>query len=579
MRIIFLITSLIFTVESIFAEGDTLKIMPLGDSITRGATQSSLNHGRAGYRKPLIDSLKLYYTSVFLGGDDFDMVGTQVQGNAELNFDRDHEGRSGWQASNPLNTNNSMLHNLNNILNQNPPDLILLHIGTNDIDSDNDNAANLVSEVDSILTIIKNFDSTITTIVAKIINRTDVLTGGPKSDTVSAFNEQLEMMVNNRINMGERLFLVDMENGAGFDYMIDSSFPYTSHDMYDLLHPNDRGYNKMAAVWFNKIKELLTPSLIYPVDDSTYAPVDITLNWNPALGANTYRLQIATDPSFHDSTIVFDDSSLVNTSYAYNSLDFNTTYYWRVRAKINTGSSPYSEVRNFSTTPQSVLVSAKIFLEGPYNSGSGLMNTTLNGLGYLPEKNPYDTLPWQYTNGDSVSPGFFASNPSIVDWVLLELRDTSDNTQYIARRAALLRNDGSIVDTDGISPVLFDGVSPGNYYIVINHRNHLAVMSSEPVNLNALDSDEYDFTNASGNFFGDDAGAKELTAGVWGMIAGDANGDGNVDYPNDILNLWFPYFGFDDLLPADFNLDGTVDYPNDIINIWFPNFGLSTVVQ
>ena len=70
----------------------------------------------------------------------------------------------------------------------------------------------------------------------------------------------------------------------------------------------------------------------------------------------------------------------------------------------------------------------------------------------------------------------------------------------------------------------------------------------------------------------------QLDASYYGMIGGDGNADGAVDYPNDILNLWFPNFGLNGYMDSDNNMDGSVDYPNDILSIWFPDFGLSTQV-
>ena len=77
-----------------------------------------------------------------------------------------------------------------------------------------------------------------------------------------------------------------------------------------------------------------------------------------------------------------------------------------------------------------------------------------------------------YSQGESV--GIIPSS-DIVDWVLVELRVGTATSAGM--RAAFLKNDGTIVDLDGTSPVEFDGISSGNYYIVVKHRNHLAVMS------------------------------------------------------------------------------------------------------
>ena len=107
----------------------------------------------------------------------------------------------------------------------------------------------------------------------------------------------------------------------------------------------------------------------------------------------------------------------------------------------------------------------------------------LNYAGYLPLTQPYNTAPWNYTGTESVTT---IPNYDIVDWILLELRDaptaeeaTSGTT--IATLAAFLRNDGKIVSLDGISnPRIAVDISDG-LFIVIRHRNHLAIMNSTPL--------------------------------------------------------------------------------------------------
>lgn len=66
----------------------------------------------------------------------------------------------------------------------------------------------------------------------------------------------------------------------------------------------------------------------------------------------------------------------------------------------------------------------------------------------------------------------------------------------------------------------------------------------------------YDFTTGADKFYGGTSGAKELESGVWGMIAGDANGDGGI-YAED-YTAYQTNQGNEDYNVADFNLDGGV---------------------
>ena len=208
-----------------------------------------------------------------------------------------------------------------------------------------------------------------------------------------------------------------------------------------------------------------------------------------------------------------------------------------------------------------VLANLKVFLEGPY-SGGGSMGTGLNGI--LPTNDPYSV-------GENV-----VSIPSatIVDWVKVQLRGTT--TTVTATRAAFIKNDGSIVDLDGTSPVKFNGVSDGNYYVVVIHRNHLAVMSAGTLALSGGSSTLYNFTTASTQFYGGATGAKDLGSGVWGMIAGDGNGNGQVQN-NDSENIWKPDNGTSGYKNSDFNMNGQVQN-NDDENYWKPNNGKGTSV-
>lgn len=128
---------------------------------------------------------------------------------------------------------------------------------------------------------------------------------------------------------------------------------------------------------------------------------------------------------------------------------------------------------NYITPPFSLsdkgLFDFKIFMEGPYNSGE--MSTSLNSI--LPSTQPFAGSLWNYGGNESVT----EIPTNIVDWVFVELR-TELNTPTNKKRAAFLRNDGSVVDIDGISKLKIYGIIPGDYYVVVKHRNHLSVMSA-----------------------------------------------------------------------------------------------------
>ena len=212
------------------------------------------------------------------------------------------------------------------------------------------------------------------------------------------------------------------------------------------------------------------------------------------------------------------------------------------------------------------------FLQGSYSGGT--MSTALNGI--LPHTQPYNTAPWNYYGGEKVAS---IPNSDIVDWVLLELRSLY-NGSAVARRAAFINKYGEIVDLDGTSHVDFVGISSGDYYIIIKHRNHLAIMSHNPVSL--PNSSAYDFTTNESTdadkYYGTTAGAVELGTGthIWGMVAGDCNESGYVtaaditpiaqnldlhEYLNSDVNL-SGYTTAADIAPIASNLDYHTQVPS-----------------
>jgi hypothetical protein len=195
---------------------DAVKIMPLGDSITRGWYGSMYGWG---YRQPL-------YVNLTNNGYNFDFVGGQADGSFP---DPQHEGHDGWKADN-------IFYALPSWLSTHRPDVVLLHIGTNDI-TWNDQDAN---EVNDILNVIDNYEAdsnkSVTVVLALIINR------NPYNAATTAFNNDVNAMALNRIANGDDIIIVDMEHALN----------YTA-DMADEVHPNDSGYAKIAAVWYNAL--------------------------------------------------------------------------------------------------------------------------------------------------------------------------------------------------------------------------------------------------------------------------------------------------------------------------------------
>lgn len=178
------------------------------------------------------------------------------------------------------------------------------------------------------------------------------------------------------------------------------------------------------------------------------------------------------------------------------------------------------EIYSPNSAQSNLLFNGKVYLQGAYENL--LMRTTLSKSKLLPLKQPYTSEPWNYNGNESV-----ASVPSdAVDWLLLELRTDVSKTTVVSQRAAFLLSNGNIVDIDGVSPVSFHDAAPGDYFVVIHHRNHLNIMSSVKLTLSESLS-TYDFSSSPVSCFGGDLA--NLGNGIYGMYSGDGDRNGVVN--------------------------------------------------
>lgn len=199
-------------------------------------------------------------------------------------------------------------------------------------------------------------------------------------------------------------------------------------------------------------------------------------------------------------------------------------------------------------TPPSVSVSVKAYLQGAYSTTTSRHKDVTTAWAAVLNANatsqPYSVAPFNYTGTESVTNGFFTTTgdgTDVVDWVLLELRDSTNPASVLKQRAAFIREDGMIVDIDGSPDVNFNKYPPyinaGNYYVVVRHRNHLSVRSASTLAL-STSSTSYDFTTAQSQAYQNPANlvngamaSKDLPGNipnVFMLWAGNANSDNAV---------------------------------------------------
>jgi acyl-CoA thioesterase-1 len=197
-----------------------VKIMPLGDSITVGCCDEALNYG--GYRHLLYDLLSR-------DGVKFDFVGSEKRGDVP---DADNEGHGGW-------TIRKIQDGIDNQgwLETYTLDIILLHIGTNDMyeaGTARDAPAALAALLDDIATRFPN----VRIIVAQILPMANPLWEA----NVEQYNSAVPAIVTSR---GRRVSMVNMHE------------TFSTADLSGGVHPSTAGYDKMARIWETAVLAVL----------------------------------------------------------------------------------------------------------------------------------------------------------------------------------------------------------------------------------------------------------------------------------------------------------------------------------
>ncbi len=275
------------------------------------------------------------------------------------------------------------------------------------------------------------------------------------------------------------------------------------------------------------------------------------------------------------------DTASAKPSFAVTTADQGKTY--SILLIVSDGNLFTTDVVNVTVAAPStgLMLSARAFLQGPYVAAAGLMADSLRAKALIPASDPYPALGFIPTAAGqplTVSTAVLnaTGNAAIVDWIWLELRNPTDPdhtvNQVVAARSALIRRDGNIVDMDGVSPVRFDNIPAGNYFIALRHRNHLGIMTGVALPLSSTAATTVDFTASATATYG--TNAQYNGNGVMLMWAGDVNGDGRVTYngdgsdkdairtkvgvgnPNNVLFIYDR---------ADVNMDGKVKF-NGAVN-------------
>lgn len=199
------------------AAHDAISVMPLGDSLTAGVGSSD----RGGYREMLSEKIKE-------NGWNMSFVGSELDGPSTM-ADRYNEGHPGWRIDQISNKVESWLQ-------AEHPQIILLHIGTNDI-IQGGSPTLAATRLTRLLNQITATSPTALVLVAQIIPL-----GYPSlNKNIIAYDRMIPNIVRGMDTMGKHIVPVDM-----YDVV-------PVNDLRDHIHPDDVGYALMANAWYQAL--------------------------------------------------------------------------------------------------------------------------------------------------------------------------------------------------------------------------------------------------------------------------------------------------------------------------------------
>ncbi|MFC4584965.1 cellulose binding domain-containing protein [Sphaerisporangium corydalis] len=220
------------------ARAATVKIMPLGDSIT----------GSPGCWRALL------WNKLVQGGyTGLDFVGTLPPQGCGVSYDGENEGHGGALVTNVADQNQ-----LPGWLSATSPDVVLMHFGTNDVWS-NRPTATILTAYGKLVDQMRVSNPAMKILVAQIIPM-NPSTCAECAQRAVALNAAIPSWAQSKTTTQSPVVVVDQWTGFS-----------TSADTYDGVHPNSTGDQKMANKWYPALVQLLgtTPPPTTPTPTPT----------------------------------------------------------------------------------------------------------------------------------------------------------------------------------------------------------------------------------------------------------------------------------------------------------------------
>lgn len=339
-----------------------------------------------------------------------------------------------------------------------------------------------------------------------------------------------------------------------------------------------------ASIVFDNNPAIITNTEFNTIDDDSPITImtdlplyvdstSVLINWNTAFdigsGINTYSLFV----SENGSDLELYKANLIDTFTWFKGVKGNT-YCFSIKAKDNVGNiESKSIIDDCIILGSQIKVNINIMLQGPYVAGTNLMHDKLRQNNLIPKSSPYTNRD-KYVLGnsrDTISNNVLDTlGPNaIVDWVYIELIDTSIFQKKIDGKPLLLQRDGDLMEIGGSTTIVFDNVPVGAYRIAVYHRNHIPIVTSNIASITPHILFDADLSQQPSLIY-ESLNAVRNIGGKYTLIAGDANSNGQIQQTD--LNLTLPKLGQAGYLQEDIDMNGEIQNTDMQLYI-LPNLG------
>jgi len=141
--------------------------------------------------------------------------------------------------------------------------------------------------------------------------------------------------------------LVYEANGVSETFTITDQLDYTTSYVWRARSKNDNSTSRWSE-WAEFQTILPPPALVYPEDNSTAIPIDLTFRFETVDSAGAYYMQISKTEEFTIENIIFDSETDSDTSHFFDILDYQEDYFWRMRCAQFAENDEGDEVKYYS---------------------------------------------------------------------------------------------------------------------------------------------------------------------------------------------------------------------------------------